>query len=90
MARLGLRPRVEDGADRGQQISEIGGFAFQQCADVRTRGAAVSPLSGDFCDLREGQAKTPGAGDKLEQAEHLLRVDAIPGRRSAGTWKDPA
>lgn len=87
---LGLWPRVEDGADRGEQIGQVSGLLFQQHADVRARGAAVAPLRGDLCDLRERQPKAAGLRDEDEHADYVRRVHAVSRRGTPGPRDDPA
>ena len=50
MMGLALGPRVEDGAERAEQIGQVSGLLFQQRAEVRAfrvcpLRAATSPMS---------------------------------------------
>ena len=90
MTGLRLRPRVKDGAERAEQLGKVSGLLFQQRADVRAWGTAITPLGGDLRDLGEGQAETPSAGDETKDAEHVGRIHAIAGCGTAGVRDDAA
>ena len=90
MTGLMLRPRVEDGLDNAEQMSQVSGFFFEQRSDVRARRVAVPPLRGDFRDLRQRQPETTGPGDESEHAEHIGGIDAVTGRGAPRACDDTA
>jgi hypothetical protein len=88
MTSLVFRPRVEDGADRAEQLGQVSGLLLEYGADVRTRRGARAPLSDYPGNLRERQAETPRARHESQNAQHVGRVDAIARGGTAGTRND--
>ena len=72
-------PRGQDAPQAGQHVFKVGGFLFQQRADVDTGRRPRAAKRDDMLDLRERQAEASRLADEREQAQHVGGIPPIAG-----------